>query len=79
MPKTRSNHAYNLPAFDPEGEDVAGSTVSKKVQHELLEALGDSPISATFWSATKLLFGFPLYLMFNATGQKWYPRGNNRE
>jgi omega-6 fatty acid desaturase / acyl-lipid omega-6 desaturase (Delta-12 desaturase) len=79
VPKTRSSHPYGIPAFDPKGEDIHGSKVSQRVQAELVEALGDSPIAAVFWSAAQLLLGWPLYLALNSSGQKWYPSGTNRK
>jgi omega-6 fatty acid desaturase (delta-12 desaturase) len=79
VPKTRSNHPYKVPAFNAEGEDLAGSTVTRKVQAELFEALGDSPLSATLWSTAQLLLGWPLYISINSSGQKWYPKGTNRK
>ncbi|KAF8315841.1 oleoyl phosphatidylcholine delta-12/delta-14 desaturase [Clavulina sp. PMI_390] len=77
VPKTRTSHPYGVPKFDPEGEDLIGSTVTKKVQAEMWEALGDSPISAIAWSAAQLIFGWPMYITFNSSGQKRYPKGTN--
>lgn len=77
VPKTRSSHPAKLPAFDAAETDLAGSHVSQKMQSELWDALGDSPLSAMGWSTAQLLFGWPLYIMINASGQKWYPKGNN--
>ncbi|TCD70165.1 hypothetical protein EIP91_004635 [Steccherinum ochraceum] len=75
VPKTRSER--KLPEFDPTQEDLAGSSVSEKVMGELWDALGDSPIGAVFGPASYLLFGWPLYLILNASGQKRYPPNSN--
>ena len=56
VPKTRSELA--LPAFDPEHEDLAGLNVSEKVQREMWDALGDSPIGAIYGSL-RYLVGIP--------------------
>lgn len=77
VPKTRSKYPFALPAFDPKREDLPGSRVHVSVQNELREALGDSPISAVAWSTAQLLLGWPLYLILNSSGQKWYPAGTN--
>ncbi|KAH8104651.1 delta12-fatty acid desaturase [Cristinia sonorae] len=75
VPKTRSER--KLPEFDPAQEDQSGSSVTEKVMAELWEALGDSPIGAVFGASTYLLFGWPLYLIMNASGQKRYPANTN--
>ncbi|KAI0087792.1 oleoyl phosphatidylcholine desaturase [Irpex rosettiformis] len=75
VPKTRSQ--LGLPAFKPEEENLEGSSVSDAVANELWEAIGDSPLGATFGFFTYLLFGWPLYLIINASGQKRYPKGTN--
>jgi len=53
VPKTRSGR--NLPPLDPAREDTTGEHVSKEVMAEMWEALGDTPISAAFWSALQLV------------------------
>ncbi|KAJ3548266.1 hypothetical protein NM688_g5317 [Phlebia brevispora] len=75
VPKTRSQ--LGLPAFKPEGENLEGSSVSREVMNELWEAIGDTPIMAAFGAASYLLFGWPLYLIINASGQKRYPAWSN--
>ncbi|THH20543.1 hypothetical protein EW146_g822 [Bondarzewia mesenterica] len=75
VPKTRSQ--LRLPAFDSAKEDVWGSSISNEVMNELREALGESPIGAMYYSTAYLLFGWPLYLITNASGQKRYPAGTN--
>ncbi|KAH8824927.1 delta-12 fatty acid desaturase protein [Flagelloscypha sp. PMI_526] len=69
VPKTRSE--LGLPAFNENGEDKHGSRVSDQVKKELVEALGDSPIGATIGFATYLLVGWQMYLIRNASGQKY--------
>ncbi|KAG6377217.1 fatty acid desaturase-domain-containing protein [Boletus reticuloceps] len=75
VPKTRSQ--LGLPAFDPTQESILGLSVSAKVKKELRDALGDSPIGAALAAAGYLLWGFPAYLICNASGQKRYPKGTN--
>ncbi|KAG8721421.1 hypothetical protein FRC09_007926 [Ceratobasidium sp. 395] len=75
VPKSRS--ARGLPPLDPAKEDLAGSRVDEKVQEELWDALGDSPLAATFWVFAQLTMGWPMYLITNASGQKSYPKGTN--
>lgn len=53
VPKTRSQRG--LPEFDPAKGDLAGSSVTDEVMKELYEALGDSPIGATWGAATYLV------------------------
>lgn len=53
LPKTRSE--LGLPPFDPTKEDLLGSSVTQEVYNELWEALGDSPIGATFGTMTYLV------------------------
>jgi omega-6 fatty acid desaturase (delta-12 desaturase) len=76
VPATRSE--LGLPKFDPNGEDQLGTSVSTKVQKELLEAIGDSPIVAAITAAGYLLVGWPLYLTLNASGQRWYRNCNRK-
>lgn len=75
VPHTRS--VVGLKPLDPAREDRLGARVSEEVKKELWEALGDSPIGAAIGAATYLLGGWPAYLMFNASGQKRYPKGTN--
>jgi omega-6 fatty acid desaturase (delta-12 desaturase) len=79
VPKTRSSHPVGLPALDTEKDDLYGapSKVNETVQEELYEALGDSPIVTLLRTAAQLLFGWPLYLIINASGQKSYPPSAN--
>jgi omega-6 fatty acid desaturase / acyl-lipid omega-6 desaturase (Delta-12 desaturase) len=75
VPNTRSDLGFK--ELDPLKEDRLGSRVTEEVKKELYEALGDSPIGATFGAAGYLLAGWILYLVRNASGQKRYPKGTN--
>lgn len=77
VPKTRSERG--LPAFDPNQENLQGSSVTEEVMKELWEAIGDTPLATTLGSASYLLFGWPMYIIRNSSGQKRYPVGTNRE
>jgi omega-6 fatty acid desaturase (delta-12 desaturase) len=59
VPKTRSERG--LPPLNPEGENLEGSRVSEKVMSELYDALGDSPIGAT-WGAFSYLVSLSLLI-----------------
>lgn len=45
VPWTRTEK--KLPPLDPSREDLLGANVSQSIKHELIEAMGDSPIGAT--------------------------------
>ncbi|KAN0082600.1 Fatty acid desaturase domain containing protein [Tylopilus felleus] len=75
VPSTRSQ--LGLPAFDPTQENILGSSISDKVKRELRDALGDSPLGATLGVAGYFIWGWPAYLICNATGQRRYPAGTN--
>ncbi|KAF7365287.1 Oleoyl phosphatidylcholine desaturase [Mycena venus] len=75
VPATRSDKG--LKPFDPKREDLQGSSVAEEVKKELYEALGDSPLGATLGFFSYLIAGWPLYLMFNSSGQPRYPAGTN--
>lgn len=75
VPKTRSE--LRLPPLDPAKDDPLGIKVSDEVMKEMWEAIGDSPFSAATYGALQLLFGWPMYLIRNATGQRSYPRFTN--
>ncbi|KDN34241.1 hypothetical protein RSAG8_12668, partial [Rhizoctonia solani AG-8 WAC10335] len=75
VPRTRSEKA--LPAFDSTKEDLAGGRVDEKVQEELVDALGDSPIGAALGVFALLLLGWPMYLIMNVSGQNHYPAWTN--
>jgi omega-6 fatty acid desaturase (delta-12 desaturase) len=53
VPKSRSQRG--LPPLDPAKEDLAGSRVDEKVQEELWDALGDSPLGAAWWVFAQLV------------------------
>ncbi|KAJ3488412.1 hypothetical protein NLI96_g2861 [Meripilus lineatus] len=75
VPKTRSQRG--LPDFNPEKETLDGSSISNDLMAEFWEALGDSPIGAAWGAASYLIFGWPMYLITNASGQKRYPTNTN--
>ncbi|CEL56888.1 omega-6 fatty acid desaturase (delta-12 desaturase) [Rhizoctonia solani AG-1 IB] len=75
VPRTRSQKG--LPSLDYAKEDLAGGRVDEKVQEELVDALGDSPLGAALGVFALLLFGWPLYLIMNISGQKHYPAWTN--
>ncbi|KAL0566063.1 hypothetical protein V5O48_015951 [Marasmius crinis-equi] len=75
VPPTRTE--VGLKPLDSTKEDRLGARVSEAVKKELWEALGDSPIGATWGAASYLLGGWPAYLLTNASGQKRYPKGTN--
>ncbi|KAJ7175790.1 oleoyl phosphatidylcholine desaturase [Mycena filopes] len=75
VPPTRSE--VGLKPFDPKREDINGASVTDEVKKELWEALGDSPLGATIGFMSYLIAGWPLYLMFNSSGQRRYPSGTN--
>ena len=54
-------------------------SVSKIRQNELRDALEDSPIVICFNLFIRQLLGWPFYLFINASGQRHYPPGTNRE
>ncbi|KAJ7134546.1 oleoyl phosphatidylcholine desaturase [Mycena epipterygia] len=74
VPATRSE--VGLKPFDPKREDLLGASVTE-VKKELMEAIGDSPLGATWGLMASLIAGWPAYLMFNASGQRRYPSGTN--
>ncbi|KAG9086222.1 hypothetical protein FRC07_013143 [Ceratobasidium sp. 392] len=47
------------------------------MQEEMMEAIGDSPLGAALGVFALLLFGWPLYLLMNISGQKSYPKWTN--
>ncbi|CAE6535358.1 unnamed protein product [Rhizoctonia solani] len=51
--------------------------VDEKVQEELVDAVGDSPIGATLGVFALLLLGWPMYLIMNVSGQNHYPAWTN--
>ncbi len=55
------------------------NSVSKARQEELKEAVNDAPLYILVHLLTQQLFGWPMYLIRNASGQKHFPKGTNRE
>lgn len=53
VPKTRSQ--LGLPPFNPEKEDVLGRSIAEDVKRELHEAIGDTPLVASFYAAAQLV------------------------
>jgi len=53
VPNTRSE--LGLPPLDPSKNDVLGSRVVEEVKQELWEAIGDSPLGASFGVFTYLV------------------------
>lgn len=74
VPKTRKE--YKAPPIKEEGE-ILGMTVSEFRQSELKEALEDSPIMICYNLFIRQVFGWPAYLIMNASGQRHYPKGTN--
>ncbi|CED84978.1 Delta 12 fatty acid desaturase [Phaffia rhodozyma] len=72
--RTRSDR--KLPAFNPDKEDFFGMEVSEDRQHEthsaITEAFSDAPIVVLARLIGHQIFGLPLYLIINASGQKHY-------
>jgi omega-6 fatty acid desaturase (delta-12 desaturase) len=75
VPRTRSE--MKLPPLDPAKEDLMGRSVSEEVKGELVEALNDSPLATMMGFMSYLLFGWPAYLIRNASGQVRYSKGTN--
>ncbi|KAJ7490570.1 fatty acid desaturase-domain-containing protein [Mycena latifolia] len=75
VPSTRTQRG--LKPFDPKREDRLGARASEEVKKELWDALGDSPIGASWGVAMYLLIGWPAYIIRNASGQRRYPKDTN--
>lgn len=74
VPKTRTQLGISAQKCE---EEAKGINVPAWRQAELREALEESPIM-TLWNLfLHQLFGWPLYLIKNASGQKSYPKGTN--
>ncbi|TXT13533.1 hypothetical protein VHUM_00900 [Vanrija humicola] len=74
VPKTRSQLGY--PEIKHESE-YKGINVPAWRQAELREALGESPIGSLWNLFIHQIFGWPLYLIRNASGQLHYPKGTS--
>lgn len=70
VPRTRKE--LKVPEIKEEAE-IDGINVSKQRQNELVEAVHDTPLYTLFHLITQQLFGWPAYLIRNASGQKRYP------
>jgi omega-6 fatty acid desaturase (delta-12 desaturase) len=74
VPKTRKERG--LPAVAHEGEHQ-GLNVPAFRQAELRDALLESPIASLWGAVLQQTFGWPMYLIRNASGQRHYPKGTN--
>ncbi|KAG8989682.1 hypothetical protein FRB93_003539 [Tulasnella sp. JGI-2019a] len=74
VPKTRRD--LGLPPLNLEKENLEGTKVSADLQHAFMEALDDTPIKSVITLTARFLFGWPMYLIANTTGQK-YPWPTN--
>ena len=73
VPKTRSQVGLSAANED----EILGINVSKFRQEEFREAIEDSPIMICFDLFIRQVFGWPAYLIMNASGQPSYPAGTN--
>ena len=74
VPRTRSQ--LGIQPVKEDGE-VLGINVSKFRQNELREALEESPLASLYNMLLQQVFGWPLYLIRNASGQLHYPPRTN--
>ncbi|KAL7423113.1 hypothetical protein Q5752_002412 [Cryptotrichosporon argae] len=74
VPRTRQERGYPEVKHDSE---VQGLSVPAWRQAELAEALGESPIVSLFNLVLQQVFGWPMYLFRNASGQLHYPAYTN--
>ncbi|KAJ9118174.1 hypothetical protein QFC22_004078 [Naganishia vaughanmartiniae] len=74
VPKTRSQAGLPAPVEETE---IEGVNLTEARQEELREAIGDAPIYVLGNLIVQQLFGWPAYLIRNASGQKTYPRFTN--
>lgn len=75
VPRTRSQLSM-VPELKEEGE-IHGMNISKQRQEELREAVNDAPLYILWHLLVQQLFGWPMYLIKNASGQKHYPKFTN--
>ncbi|KIM22798.1 hypothetical protein M408DRAFT_279729 [Serendipita vermifera MAFF 305830] len=66
-----------LPSVDLATDDPLGLNVPNEVMGEILESIGYFPITVASYGVLQLLFGWPMYLIRSATGQRSYPRFTN--
>lgn len=74
VPRTRSQLGY--PEVKEENE-LEGTSVTEQRREELREAVGDAPLVVLGNLLGQQLFGWPMYLIRNASGQRHYPKGTN--
>lgn len=74
VPRTRSQLGIQGQKHESEQRGVSVPTWR---QAELREALEESPIASLFGAFVHQLFGWPMYLIRNASGQLHYPKGTN--
>lgn len=82
VPRTRSQLGVpeikeGVNGADGVAEELSGMDLSAERQHELEEAVGDAPIVVLAHLIAQQLFGWPMYLIRNASGQRHYPKGTN--
>ncbi|WVN85013.1 uncharacterized protein L203_100154 [Cryptococcus depauperatus CBS 7841] len=79
VPRTRkqlNGDKLRIPEIEEEGE-ILGINVSEARQSVIREALEESPIVVLWNLFLRQLFGWPMYLIRNASGQPHYPRFTN--
>jgi len=74
VPRTRKERG--VPEIQEEAE-ITGLNVSQQRQADLREAIDESPISSLYNMVLHQIFGWPMYLFRNASGQLSYPAGTN--
>lgn len=78
VPKTRSQRKG--PKLDYEDTDekiIAGVDMPEEEQLKVSELLEDAPLAVFINLLFQQLVGWPMYLIRNASGQKYYPKGTN--
>jgi omega-6 fatty acid desaturase (delta-12 desaturase) len=74
VPRTRTQLGIQAAKVE---EEKKGINVPAWRQAELREALEESPLGALYGAILHQLFGWPMYLIRNASGQLWYPKMTN--
>lgn len=74
VPRTRKE--LGIPEVKEDGE-AQGINVSQVRRDELREAIGDAPLAIFLKMFAYQVFGWPMYLIKNASGQLHYPAGTN--
>lgn len=57
----------------------SGKTAKSAAGMDLDELLEDAPIYRLYYLLVQQLFGWPAYLIMNASGQEFYPKWTNRK